>query len=154
MNLGPPFGLWSIWRQCSGLQHWFVYTLGILFLYVGFCVVSTISRLRSIKHLDITDPAVRHTVVALRNRCTTLRFALTAEFYLFGVVLFMAFQFVGQFIMGDNLLRRTWEQFVLDSAFATNVFVVLLILHMAQWFISIRLRRYCEGPLQRGQSTT
>jgi len=146
MNLDPPYALWSIWHQSSTLWHWLVYTLCALCLYAGFCVVSTISRLRSIKHLAVGDPSARRTVVVLRNRCATLRYAIFAEFYLFGIVLFMAFQFVGQFIMGDNVQRQLIGQFVLDSAFATNVFVVLLILHLAQWFVSIRLSRYCDDP--------
>jgi hypothetical protein len=150
----PPFALWSIWHQCSELQHWFIYTLGVLCLYAGFCVVSTIARLLSIKHLDIGEPTARRTLVGLRNRCATLRFAVSAEFYLFGVVLFIAFQFVGQFIMGGDVQRRTWQQFVLDSAFAANVFAVFLILHLAQWFISIRLRRYRDVPSRSGQLTT
>jgi hypothetical protein len=120
MNLDPPYALWSIWHQSSTLQHWFVYTLGVLCLYAGFCVVSTISRLSSIKHLGISDPIARRTVIALRNRCATLRYAIVAEFYLFGIVLFMAFQFVGQFIMGNDIQAKILAQFVLDSAFATN----------------------------------
>jgi hypothetical protein len=43
-------------------------------------------------------------------------------------------------------------QFVLDSALATNVFAMLLIVHLAQWFVSTRLSRYCDGPWGSGQS--
>jgi len=109
--------------------------------------VSTISRLSSIKHLGISDPIARRTVIALRNRCATLRYAIVAEFYLFGIILFMAFQFVGQFIMGNDIQAKILAQFVLDSAFATNVFVVLLVLHLAQSFVSIRLSRYSDRSI-------
>src|ERR1700734_3973315 len=127
MNLDPPYALWSIWHQSSTLWHSLVYTLFALCLYAGFCVVSTISRLRSIKHLGVSDPVARRTIVVLRNRCATLRYAIFAEFCLFGVVLFTAFQFVGQFITGNDVERKILGQFVLNSALATNVFAILLI---------------------------
>ena len=154
MNLDPPYALWSIWHQSSTLWHLLIYALCALCLYAGFCVVSTISRLRSVKHLGKSDPAAQRTVVVLRNRCATLRYAIFAEFYLFGIVLFMSFQFVGQFIMGSNVEGKILAQFVLDSALATNVFAVLLILHLTQWFVSTMLRRYCDGLSRNGQSAT
>jgi hypothetical protein len=64
----------------------------------------------------------------------------------------MSFQFVGQFIMGSNVEGKILAQFVLDSALATNVFAMLLIVHLAQWFVSTRLSRYCDGPWGSGQS--
>jgi hypothetical protein len=145
MNLDPPYALWSIWHQSSTLWHWLIYALCALSLYAGFCVVSTISRLRSIKHLDISDPVAHRTVVVLRDRSATLRDAIFAGFCLFGIVLFMSFQFVGQFIMGSDVERKMLAQFVFDSALATNVFAILLILHLAQWYVSTRLSRYATA---------
>ncbi len=150
--LDPPIALWSIWRELSTLQHWLVYTLCVLCLYAGFCVVSTVSRLRSIKHLGMDDPAARRAVVVLLNRCANLRHAILAEFYLFGIVLFMAFQFVAHSIMGNDVLGQIIGTFVVDSAFATNVFTVLLILHLAQWFVSTRVNRYSDGLLHSASS--
>jgi hypothetical protein len=152
--LDPPYAIWSIWHQLSTLQHWLVYTLCVLCLYAGFCVVSTISRLRSIKHLGMDDPAARSSVVVLRNRCANLRYAIIAEFYLFGIVLFMAFQFVAHFIMGNDAQGQIIGTFVLDSAFATNVFAVLLILHLAQWLVSIRLSGYSDSLSHSGSSAS
>ena len=154
MNLDPPYALWSIWHQLSTLQHGLVYTLCILCLYAGFCILSTIWRLHSIRHLGIDDPAAARTVVILRNRCASLRSAILAEFYLFGTVLFMAFQFVGQFIMGSNIAYKILGQFVLDAAFATNVFAVLLILHVAQWAVFIWLSRYPDDLSRSGSSAS
>jgi len=87
----------------------------------------------------------------LRNRCSSLRSVIVAEFYLFGIVLFMAFQFVGQFIMGGSI-EKILGQFVLDAAFATNVFAVLLVLYVAQWALSIRLSRYTNDLSRSGSS--
>ena len=138
----PPYALWTIWHQLSRLQHGLVYTLCFLCLYAAFCVVSSIAGFMSIRRLGIDDPAAARTAIVLRNRCSNLRSAIVAEFYLFGFVLFMSFQFVGQFIMGSNIENKILGQFVLDAAFAANVFAVLLILHSTQWAFSIRLSRY------------
>jgi hypothetical protein len=150
--LSPPLSLWSIWNQLSTVQHWLVYSLCVLCFYAGFCVVSSISRLHSIKHLGMEAPTACRTVVLLRNRCANLRCAILAEFYLFGIVLFMAFQFVTQSIMGNDVEGHIIGAFVLDSAFATNVFAVLLMLQLAQWFVSNRLRKYSDGPSRTGLS--
>jgi hypothetical protein len=147
-SIDPPYALWSIWNQLSRLQHWLVYTLGVLCLYAGFCVVSTIVRLHSIKHLGMDDRAVGTAVDVLRNHCANLRYAIIAEFYLFGIVLFMAFQFIAQFISGSDVEGKIILTFMLDSAFATNTFAVFLILHLAQWFVSSRLSRFSERLLR------
>jgi hypothetical protein len=97
----PPYALWSIWHQLSTLQQWLVYTLCALCIYSGYCVVSTIVRLHSVKHLG-SDAAARCMGV-LRARCTNLRYAIVAELYLSGIVLFMSFQFIPMFIMGNDV---------------------------------------------------
>jgi hypothetical protein len=53
--------------------------------------------------------------------------------------------------MGSNIVNKILGQFVLDASFATNVFAVLLILHVAQWAVSIRLSRYTD-ELSRSES--
>jgi hypothetical protein len=148
----PPYALWTIWHQLSTLQHGLVYAVCVLCLYAGFCVVSSIGGFISIRRRGMGDPAAVRTVVVLRNRCSNLRSAIFAEFYLFGIILFMSFQFVGQFIMGSNIEGKILGQFVLDAAFATNVFAVLLILHLAQWAVSIWLGTYTDNLSRSGSS--
>ena len=148
----PPYALWTIWHQLSPLQHGLVYTLCVLCLYAGFCVVSSIGGFISIGRVGIDDPAAARTFIVIRNRCSNLRSAIFAEFYLFGIVIFMSFQYVGQFIMGSNIENKILGQFVLDAAFATNVLAVLLILHVAQWAVSMRLTSYTDHLLRSGSS--
>ena len=147
-----PLALWTIWQNLSMLQHGLVYTLCVLCLYAGFCVVSSIGGFISVKRLGMDHPAAIRTIVVLRNRCSNLRSAILAEFYLFGFVLFMAFQYVAQFIMGDDVQGQIIGKFVVDAAFATNVFAVLLIIHLAQWAVSIWLSRYNDDLSRRGSS--
>ena len=146
----PPYALWSIWHQLSTLQQWLVYTLCALCIYSGYCVVSTIVRLHSVKHLG-SDAAARCMGV-LRARCTNLRYAIVAELYLSGIVLFMSFQFIPMFIMGNDVESKMLSKFLLDSAFATNLLAVFLILHLAQWFIFNRINTYSDRLLRAGPS--
>lgn len=92
--------------------------------------MSTIMRLHSVKHLG-ADAAAR-CIGVLRGRCTNLRYAIVAELYLSGIVLFMSFQFIPMFLIGNDVQSQMLGKFLLDSAFATNVLAVFLILHLAQ----------------------
>jgi hypothetical protein len=64
----------------------------------------------------------------------------------------MSFQFIPMFLMGNNVESQMVGMFLLDSAFATNVLAVFLILHMAQWFVFNRINAYSEGLLRGGSS--
>ena len=147
----PPYALWSIWHQLSDLQHWLVYTLCALCIYSGYCVVSTIVRLHSVNHLG-TDAAAR-CISALRSGCANLRYAIVAELYLSGIVDFMSFQFIPMFLMGNDVQSQMLGKFLLDSAFATNVLAVFLILHLAQCFVFNRINAYSDRLLRGGPST-
>jgi hypothetical protein len=106
----PPYALWSIWHQLSTLQHWLVYTLGALCIYAGYCVVSTIVRLHSLKLLG--SDAVALCLGVLHSRCTNLRYASVAELYLSGIVVFMSFQFIPMFLMGNNVESQMVGKFL------------------------------------------
>jgi hypothetical protein len=138
----PPYALWSIWHQISPLQHWLVYTLCALCVYSGYCVVSTIVRLHSVKHLG-ADAASR-CMAMLRGRCANLRHAIVTELYLSGIVIFVSFQFIPMYLMGNDVESQMLAKFLVDSAFATNVLAVFLILHLAQWFLFNRISAYSE----------
>jgi hypothetical protein len=113
--------------------------------------VSTIVRLHSVKHLG-TDAAAR-CIGVLRSRCTNLRYAIGAGLYLSGIVIFMSFQFIPMFLMGNDVESQMLGKFLLDSAFATNVLAVFLILHLAQWFVFNRINTSSERLLHGGPST-
>ncbi len=94
--VSPPYALWSIWKQLTGLQHLFVLILCILCVYSAFSAISVMLRLRSIRDLSPDDIAsAKHGVDVLRHHCATLECVITAGFYLFGVVLFLSLQSIG-----------------------------------------------------------
>ena len=113
--------------------------------------MSTIIRLHSVNHLG-ADAAAR-CIRVLRSRCTNLRYAIVAELCLSGIVLFMSFQFIPMFLMGNDVESQMLGKFVLDSAFATNVLAVLLVLHLAQWFLFNRINTHSGRLLHGGPST-
>jgi len=69
---------------------------------------------------------------------------IAAAFYLFGVVLFLSFQMMGRYIMGDAFVTQFLGLLVLNCAFATNLFAVFLVLHLIQWLVASRLNRYSK----------
>jgi ABC-type multidrug transport system fused ATPase/permease subunit len=142
----PPYALWSIWKQLSIAEHIFVLTLCALCIYSTLLVVSTMLRLRSIKKptTDRELASAEHCVDALRNRCTSLWWAMQAALYLFGIVLFLAFQTTGLYLMGDAVEVQLLGSFVVNCAFATNVIVVFFILHLVRWLVVSRLNKYSK----------
>jgi hypothetical protein len=142
----PPYALWSIWKQLSDLQHLFVLTVCALCLYSAFSAVSTMLRLRAVKNPNSDEgiSSARHCVDALRNRCANLRCVTTASFYLFGVLLLLGFQTVGSYKMDDAVMAQLLGSFVVNCAFAANVFAVFLVLHLVPWFVVSRLNTYTQ----------
>ena len=67
--------------------------------------------------------------------------------------LFSAGWFIPMFLMDNDVESQMLVKFVLDSAFATNVLAVLLILHLAQWFLFNRINTFSERLLRGGPST-
>ncbi len=65
----------------------------------------------------------------------------------------MSFQFIPMFILGNDVESKMVGTFLLDSAFATNVLAVFLILHLTQWFVFHRINTYSERLLRGGPST-
>jgi hypothetical protein len=51
---------------------------------------------------------------------------------------------MGLYIMGDAVEAQILGSFVVDCAFATNVFAIFLILHLIEWFVLSKLNTYSE----------
>jgi hypothetical protein len=132
----PPYALWSIWRQLSTLQRGLIFILGAVMLYCVFSTARTTLRLRVVwNHPNQNVTAVREAIAALANRYANMRQVIGAAFYLFGVVLFLGLENIAN-IIGDGkdpLSVYVLGNFLLDCAFAANVFFIFLMLHFIQW---------------------
>jgi hypothetical protein len=88
--------------------------------------------------------SIQRAMAALHKRCTNIHQLIRATFYLFGFVLFLGLQ-GAYFVLGLSsipIVSIIVENFVLYFAFAANVFLVFLILHLVQWFVSGRVCAY------------
>jgi hypothetical protein len=144
----PPLGIWSIWKELSPLQQLIFGVLVVVSMYSFFSAVRVLLRLRSIRELPGGDRSViRQSLASLSNRCTNLQQLITSMFYLFGIVLFIALQRVGVFVGDGNFSPASviLGQFIVDCAFASNVFAVLLVLQLLQWFASSRVNSSLEA---------
>ena len=139
----PPYAVWSIWRSCGWLYRIVLVLIGSLTVYSLLLAVVTVVRLRSISaKLNPNPDLTKNSVLALHRHWGHIRQATLVIFYFFGLVLFLALQYIGV-IFGDggpySAGQRILDNFTLACAFATNAFAGFLIVQIAQWIASGRI---------------
>lgn len=138
-----PYTLWSLWPELSLLYRLFVLILAAVSAYMLFSATIIIKRLRAFPspHKEILG-SIQPNLVSLHDRCANLRQILVATFYLFGFLFFIGLQ-NAPITLGDGhsfLMVQVLGSFVFHFVFAANVFLILLVLHVLQWTISMRLQ--------------
>jgi hypothetical protein len=138
----PPYALWSIWRELGFLQRLFVLILSVVTIYSLLSATIIIKRLHFLASQRQPDNRgfVQQSLAALDARCANLRQLLWATFYLFGFLFFWGLQSAVHYLEGGPV--SILSTFVLQFAFACNVFFIFLVLHLCQWLVSVRLRFY------------
>jgi hypothetical protein len=144
----PPYGLWSIWKELPVLQHLFLLVLFGVSFYSLFSASATLLSLRSIRNAlpDADIAAGRRRLVTFRNQCANLQQVISVTFYLFGLVLFLGLQNVGNTAGNARFSVEALivQNFILDFAFAANVFFIFLVLQFVIWFVNSRLNSCSE----------
>lgn len=131
----PQYAIWSIWSQLSVLYHFFFLILSAVSAYGLFSATMTIVRLRS------NDTSAQRSAMLYLHWANTDRL-IGAMFWFFGVVFFWGLQDLPHYLGhgGSDLVGiQLIGSFMLHFAFAWNVFVVFLVLHLVRWFVSSRL---------------
>ena len=139
-----PYTLWSIWRELSTLYRLFVLILVAVSIYSLISASVVFNRIHTLRnrHKEQSPASVRQNLAAISQRCVNLRQVLTATFYLFGFLFFVGLQnaFI---VVGDGTgfpADRIVGNFALHFAYATNIFLVFLVLHLVQWVASSRVQ--------------
>jgi hypothetical protein len=133
LDASHPAPIWLIWPNLAWLERLSFLSLCILAVY-SLCLAATVLHFRN------TAPA-QENFVRIRRRVRNLQQATVAAFYFFGFVLSAGFQFAYFSIehsstpVGFIVIRN----FQIHFAFAGNVFLILLIVHFAQWFAANRV---------------
>jgi uncharacterized membrane protein YesL len=144
LKSNPPYAIWSIWLYLPPLPKLFFLALCVLGVYCLFSAAITMVRLRTIPrllHKKENVASVQRALAALRKRSTNLQNLIGAAFYLFGLVLFLGLQLAYSTLENSStpLGLIVLQTFAMYFAFAANVFLVFLILHFVQWFVSGRM---------------
>ena len=140
--------LWSIWRNLGVMPKLFLLLLSVVALYSSLSAVVILARLRTLKNSlrHETSPPIENSLAALLGWSASVRQMIGAAFYLFGLVFFMGLP--SAFYTLDHSRTPGWV-FVFESlgvyfSFAINVFFVLLVLHLTQWFVVHRVRVFAR----------
>jgi hypothetical protein len=147
-----PTPIWVVWPYLTWLERLLFIALIVLGIYVLFSVAVTVFRVRkggAAGNGDSSD--AQKILAALRKRSTGVDKLITTGFYLFGWVLFLGLQ-NAYFIIDNSKATAEWiilRSFEPHLAFAANAFFVLLMLHIAGWFISARVGRLASPPTPR-----
>lgn len=110
--------------------------LAAVSIYSVFSTLRSFRRLHAVWTLPNGKLSVIRAAVAsaIRSQSNVRQLTITV-FYLFGVVLFLGLQTVGQ-TLGDgkwSLERFVVGNLVLHFAFATDIFFIFLVLHLFHW---------------------
>lgn len=138
------YTLWSILKSLSTLQLLFCLILCLVSVYSLSSATVIIVRLRSLANrCQIEDiPSLQRSLAVLSVRSTNLHQLIGATFYLFGFIFFLTLPFA--FITLADTSTPGWmyilENLGFNFAFAASVFLVFLVLHLVQWFVSARVR--------------
>jgi hypothetical protein len=155
LRSNPPYAIWSIWIYLPLLQKLLFLAVCLVSIYSVFSATSVMRRLRTItsqpQNEDISS--FQRAVAALHKRCTNVQQLIRAMFYLFGVVLFVGFQWAYNSV--GKSTDPGWfiiDNFVIYFAFSANVFLVFFLIHCIQWFVSGRVVS-CASRLSAPRST-
>ena len=128
-----PVPIWLIWKQLPMLEKLPFLVLCILGGYSFFFAI-TVVRLQN-------AASVQANGVRLSTSVRNLQRAIVATLYLTGFGIFAGLQFAfciigdGRVPIGFLVIRNLQLHF----AFASNAFLILLIVHVVQWFVANRV---------------
>jgi len=137
------YPIWSIWPQLSFAYRFYWLLLSLVGVYVLFSAPVIWARLRSrIAHeRGEKNGSSRRSLTDLRDRLRNVRQFIAAALFFFWLLFFIQLPNeiwiaeAGHLSLGMAMLGTL----SLDFAFGANVFLVLLVLHSAQWFVSARV---------------
>ena len=146
--MSSSYALWSIWREAPMLLRLFFSILALVSIYTLFSASAIVVRLRFLTNQRRVRETIslQRSLAALRIRAENMRQLVGATFYLFGFIFFLTLPWAT--ITLDNshtlLLTLMLRNFLIDFAFAANIFSVLVLLHAVQWFVSSRVNAYAQ----------
>jgi hypothetical protein len=131
------------WHQLPLLGKCYALFLGVAAIYIIISLSHMLLGVYSLKKQPETGEHRNRSLVLalLRKRAENLHQLIFFKVLLFGLTFF--FQSPAAFLTFGDSKYPYWSQILqnlaVHFAFATDIFLVLLFLHSAQWFVSARL---------------
>ncbi len=117
--------------------------LCIVGVYTLYSCSRIVFRLRSLKnkHTGEESRSTQRSLFVLQQRATDLRQLHLFTFFLFALCFLLQVPTAFSILVHSNrpLLSIIFDNLAIYIAYAADVFFVLLVLHSAQWFVSIRI---------------
>jgi hypothetical protein len=145
INLFQFNSTWSdAWHNLTLLERAFLLVLSVLCIYAIYSLIAILLRLRALSKYGAAKNHVslQRSLFLLDHRLANLREMTGVAFCLFFLVFFLAAQASYRTIdnskvpVGYLILENMWTCFL----FGGVVSFALLVLHLAQWFTSARVR--------------
>jgi len=145
INLFQFDSTWSdAWRSLTLLERAFLLVLSVLCIYAIYSLTTVLLRLRALSKYGAAKNHVslQRSLFLLDHRLAHLREMTGVAFCLFFLVFFLAMQASYRTIdsskvpLGYSILENMWTCFL----FGGVVSFALLVLNLAQWFTSARVR--------------
>jgi hypothetical protein len=139
----------SLWVVLPPLTKLYILAFFFASVYIIFSLALVLFGLRSLKRRsrDTSHEVLRPTFVLLQARLVNLRQALFFLCLLFGLCFFL--QLPAAFnVLGDSnvpALSIIFMQLGSYIAYATDVLLVFVLLHSAQWFVWVRLQSFATS---------
>jgi hypothetical protein len=136
------YAVWAIWDELPAVPKLSILVLLLVSVWTLISAFLIILRLRSIAKQSQVQDAVhlQHSLAALQTRSANLNQLISATFYFFGFVFFLALPaiyFTPESSMPVGLL--IFDNILKYIPVASNAFFIFLILHSIQWFVSSRI---------------
>jgi len=152
MLMFDPF--WSIWREFGLLPRYFLVLLCAIGIYCLFAILRTALRLHGIEKQDPNERLIpiEDVLAPLYRSLANTRQLIGATFYLFGFVFFLLLPNIQNTLEARGTaseLKQILGGFQICCEFAANVFLIFLVLHLAEWLVYIRLNQ-CAKRLNGG----
>ena len=115
-------------------------------VYCFFSAIRVVSRLHSLRMLNPAQHAasIQLSVAVLRALVRNVQQVIDGAFYLFGFVVFLNLQSIANFVDNSKTPIGYFilQNFIFDCSFAAGGFLVLLALHLSQWFVAGRVNAF------------
>ena len=132
----------SVWQSSPLLIRLFLLLLLLPCVYTGYFALSALAQLRFLRATP-KDESLQKSLARLDRRSANLRQVITGILYLFGFVIFVQLQIAFSTPESNRPIGLiVLDNFREDFRIAAFVFLVFLVLHSVQWFVSTRIRKF------------